>query len=284
MKVGVLLPVPRMDKYGYQYNEFTKIILRSQTEFADQVLALSSSRYCNRELFDEFNKVRLISNNLTWFELVNGQEIFSIKKAVARMNFGLQKLKELGLNVAIIIHTNQYVPKSSMKKIKNRCNKMVEKREPFSWLYKSYQCGNLLFHADSRIPWIFNLNLNLNWEIGPDSISHKETHETKKIQSGNFKKYDNEAIRDIFGEFTILDVKKKYNFTIKELRILNKTYNPRDQANLKFNEERWLNYMDNKFKLKKIIKKPLDSYGREILNIRKDGFISNFIGKSIKNK
>ena len=151
-------------------------------------------------------------------------------------------------------------------------------------LYKSYQCGNLLFHADSRIPWIFNLNLNLNWEIGPDSISHKETHETKKIQSGNFKKYDNEAIRDIFGEFTILDVKKKYNFTIKELRILNKTYNPRDQANLKFNEERWLNYMDNKFKLKKIIKKPLDSYGREILNIRKDGFISNFIGKSIKNK
>ena len=44
-----------MDMYGYQYEQFTKLLLESNLKFADHILALSSSRYVDKDLLDEYN-------------------------------------------------------------------------------------------------------------------------------------------------------------------------------------------------------------------------------------
>lgn len=86
--------------------------------------------------------------------------------------------------------------------------------------------------------------------------------------------FDKCAIRDIFGEFTLQDVREKYEYTIKELRMLNNTYDPDNLETLKFDKDVWVNYMMNKFSQKKKSKLKFDFIGERILEIRKKDFVS----------
>ncbi len=274
MKIGVILPIGRMDKYGYQYNNITKLIIKRQLEFADHIIILSTSRFINKLLFNH-QKIELISNKKTWFNLVNGKEIYSTEISKKRTNFGIFKLREEGYDIAIIVHINQYIPKSSEKNLRKSFQKIINKNKPYTWLYKRYLCGNLLFNADMRLPWIINLNLPLKWRIGSDSITNGDTKEFIKMQAGNFKKFNNEAIIDIPWEMTIQDGKEKYEYVIKEYRILNKTYEPNNPENLKFNERKWLKYHQHKVNLKKVSNDTPDNIGRCILKFRESNFISH---------
>ena len=125
-----------------------------------------------------------------------------------------------------------------------------------------------------------NLNLPLKWGYGPDSLVNKENKKVERIQSGNFKKYNSQAIRDVFGELTIQDIKEKQEYTLKELYILNKMYDPNNPELLKFNEKLFLNHIQRKFNVKKILNEPIDEIGKEILKMRKEEFISNIIEKN----
>ena len=92
MKIGVLLPIGRMDKFGYQYDDFTKIIIDNLSNFADFVLVLSSSRFIKKELFEKYTNIKVISNDKTWFKMVNGEEIFSWKVLADLLDFGCVSL------------------------------------------------------------------------------------------------------------------------------------------------------------------------------------------------
>ncbi|KKK49134.1 hypothetical protein LCGC14_3138130, partial [marine sediment metagenome] len=61
MKLGLLVPVGRTDKFGYQYDNFTKLILSNHEKFADRVVIVASSRYVKNELFENRHKVEYIS-------------------------------------------------------------------------------------------------------------------------------------------------------------------------------------------------------------------------------
>lgn len=111
MKIALILPIGRMDKFGYQYDDFTKIIIKNLVEFADHILVVSSSRYIKKELFENYNKIELISNEKTWFKLKDDEEIFSWKVLGNSVDLGCSILKEEGYDVAFQIHINQYIPK-----------------------------------------------------------------------------------------------------------------------------------------------------------------------------
>ena len=279
MKLGLLVPVGRTDKFGYQYDNFTKLILSNHEKFADRVVIVASSRYVKNELFENRPKVEYISNHKTWFKQENGEEIFSMSHSAKNMNYIRSILEEEGYDLALQIHINQFIPESSFDALRKSCEKIVKKKRIFGWLYKSYQIGNVIFNSDRRVPWILNLKEAANWSFGADSIINKNTKKRIKIQTGNFRRYNEYSIRDFFGHFTLQDAEEKYNFTIKELKILTNTYNPNNPDELVFNKSVWSNYMERKFSLKKKSKKKIDIFERELLELRRDDFISHIFEK-----
>jgi len=95
MKIGIILPVGRTDKYSYQYKNFNQIIISNLEKFADYLLAVSSSRYIVKEIFENHNKIELLSNKETWFKLINGSEVFSLKVLNDNMNLCKKKIKRI---------------------------------------------------------------------------------------------------------------------------------------------------------------------------------------------
>lgn len=282
MKIGVILPLGRMDKYGYQYDDLIKLIIDSHENFADQITAVSSSRHNKNELFENRDKINFISNENTWFRTVNGEEEFSFKVLVDMLNLALEKLREDGFDIALLIHINQYIPKSSIIELKKVCQRLLRNNKPYSWIYKMYLCRSLLFNADRKLPWILNLNL-FNHIYAPDSIIQKDTKEVIKIQAGNYKKHNNSAILDIPWEMTLQDEKEKYDFTIKEKRILNNTFDPSNKENLKFNEKVLIEHTQTKINSKKLVKKPLlDDVRNKIMEIHREDFVSTIYEKNYK--
>jgi len=277
MKIGIILPVARTDKYGYQYNDFRDIIIENMQEFADGIIAISSSKFIDRTFFEKFHKLTLISDKNTWFNLKNDKEIFSFDVLNKNVNLALEILKNEKYDIAIEIHINQYIPKPSFNSLKKSILNMLKRNRPYTWLYKSYQCGNLIFYPDRRLPWILNLNLSSDWRLSTDSIINYDTEEIIKIQSGNFKKYNKEAIRDVPWELTIKDGMEKYEFVIKDYRKINNTYDPNNLDNLKFNEVEWLKYHQIKVNQKTLANELLDEVAKKILSIRKENFISNIL-------
>ncbi len=280
MKIGIILPVGRMDRYGYQYKEINKLIISNLVNFSDHIIVISSYRYADKDLFENYCNIEFISNERTWFKLVNGEEIFTMQILSDNSNLAYRKLQEEGLDVAILLSINQYIPKTSEKKLRKSCQNMLEKNMPYIWLYKKYLCGNLLFNADRKLPWIINLTIDNQWKISHDSLIDKKSGEIVKIQTGNFKKYNNQAIIDVPWETTIHDGKEKYEFVIKEYRIINKTYNPNDPSNLKFNEDEWIRYSQRKINLKSLAKEELDDVAIQIQKLRKKDFVSHIFEKN----
>lgn len=279
MKIGIILPIGRTDKYGYQYDDFTELILNSQEKFADHILVLSTSRYINKELFENHTKIELISNKNTWFKLMNGKEIF--KPSSSFIEYGIKKLIEEGIDVAIQIHINQYIPKSSIQGLKKSCKKMLDKNKPFNWLYKSYQCGNLLFNADRRLPWIFNLTEDLEWRTIPDGIIHRKTKKIIYVQEGNYKKYNNQAIRDLPWECTIEDIKEKSEFIKKGYKNIEYVNNPLKIENkYNFNKKKWILNMQKQINMKKLSKLEFDEFEKQILKTQKNTFLSNIFERN----
>ena len=280
MKIGVLLPIGRTDRYGYQYKEYNKLIINNLAKFSDCLMVISSSRYVNKDLFENHSNIEFISNKNTWFKLIDGDEVFEAEKISQNLNFCCKKFQKTGYNVVILLAINQYVPKTSEKKLRKSCQNMLEKNMPYIWLYKKYLCGNLLFNADRKLPWIINLTIDNLWKISHDSLIDKKSGEIVKIQTGNFKKYNNQAIIDVPWITTIHDAKEKYEFVIKEYRIINKTYNPNDPSNLKFNEDEWIRYTQRKINLKSLAKEELDDVAIQIQKLRKKDFVSHIFEKN----
>lgn len=288
MRIGIIVPIGRIDKYGYQY--LNEIIFNNLANFADHVLVISSSRHTNQQVFENYENLEFISNNNSWFKLDNGEEQFSFEIIDKNNNYCKEKLHEEGYDVAILIHNNQYIPKSSEKKLIKSCLKMIEKKEPYRWYYKKYMCGNLLFNADRGLPWILNLTIDNPWEYYTDAIKHNKHGNSVSIRTGNFKKYNNQAIRDVPWEMTIQDANEKYELFIREhkmreikLKQEQKSFNI-DSQNLKFNEKKWLQYMQIKLNLKQLSKEKLDQVGEQILKLRQENFISKILIKEYNPK
>jgi len=284
MRIGVITPVGTTEKYGYQYEEYNRLIIKNLASFADYIYIISTSKHNNPDIYKGYDNLEYFSNEDTWFKYEDDEEIFSFAKIDENINFCKQLLIESDYDISLLIHSNQYVPKSSELGLKNVCEKLLKKKKPYGWLYKKYMCGRLLFNADRRVPWMLNLTIENPWNYRVDSIINQNTNKIITIQTGNYKRYNSQAIRDVQWDLTLKDEEQKYAFFIKELRILNGTYDPNDPDNLKFDKEEFISYMQRKINNKKVSKERIDEIGEKLLNLRKNDFCSKMYEENYKYK
>ena len=265
MKIGIYTPIGDLTKYGYQY--YYKIVLNNLQKFSDEVLLISTTRSNKVGDFKDFPKITFISNKNTWFETLDNKEVFSFDRQCQNQVTAFNYFKNNNFDAYFIVHINQYIPESSFLGLRKICKEMIKKKKPFEWLYKKNQLKNIIFNAHCRLPWILNLKIKNPYRITPDSLTNQKNGKVFKIQSGNFKKFNNIAIVDPIGEFTFNDLEQKHNFIIHELSKLN------NQADLIFKRENYLKFAIEKLKSKIISKEELSTTGKKILNNSKKRFI-----------
>lgn len=276
MKIGVHTAIGRLDKYDYQYTY--DLVLDSLHSFADEILITSTSNLNQEKTFKEFPKVKLISNEKTWFEFKKSEEVFSFKKLIANHSLAFESLKERGFDVCVNIHINQYIPASSVPKLRAVCANLIKKNKPFDWLYKKNQLKNILLDSDTRLPWILNLKISHDFRVTADSITNAKNGEVIAIEHGDFRSKNDIALIDPIGELTMDDLKEKHCFTIGELSKLNKN------SQFIFDEDRYLNYAIAKMKSKRVSNDQLCKIGKKIVERSKENFLSNIYIKYISKK
>ncbi len=277
MKIGLIVPIGRTDKYGYQYDEYRNLFFESYQKLASRILVISSSRYAVEELFLKYFKVEFISNKESWFKLKNEKERFSLNVVYDNINFGLRKLRDEGFDVAIVSSITTYIPPTIIHKFKNHCLKMLKDNKPFSWIYRRDLCGHLFFNANTKIPNIINLRIKHQWKIGVDSIFNKISGIVIKVQKGNYRKYNKIALVDFPYELTFQDGKEKYEFvTYSYLKSKNQKLSI-NKEQIIFNKNRWINYYLRKLKTKTLSKDKLDKIGYQIFKKSKKNFLSTIL-------
>ena len=204
MKIGIVLPIGPLDRFGYQNNY--SLVVENLSNFATHVYICSLSR--NRTYVDnlitQYPNVECIANEQTWFDLdSNGNEVFTIDGAIKQTNLGFKRCKQDGMDCGFLIHINQYIQARVMKPLRRKCRNMLKADRLFEWLYKKYQLGDRLFHSDTRVPWILNLQIDNPYVIRPDSLHQKNGHKSYKIEHGEYRSKDHLAIVDNPMEMTI---------------------------------------------------------------------------------
>lgn len=273
MKIGIILPVGDLTTFGYFHHART--IVANHLAFADQVIVMSSSRNTNEKTFESNSHLRVLSNEKTWFPLHHEHELFGFAALNNNINAGRDVLRQAGADIAIEIHINQYIPKASVPQIRHACERMLSRKKPYTWLYKKYQLLNWIFHADTRLPWIYNLTVENPYDFDADSLKHRMTSELVRITTDNFSRHDNEAIVDVIGENTLLEAQKKHEFMITELRKLNGTFNPYNSANLQFDQDVYMSYHQQKINQKSRSREMLDPTGQRVYENSQSEFLSH---------
>ena len=245
---------------------------------------VSNSKHCDPDFFLNQEKVTLISEPETWFKESGGQTVFSFAKIVENLNRGLAHLKERNFDVVMSVHINQYVPQSSREGLLNLCQDMTAQGKLFEWIYKKYQLVDIIFNADTRVPWILNLTIENPYLFYTDSIIDPKTKNSVKIESGDFSKYNKCSVMDIFGELTIDDQREKYELTVHELNRLRLEWNidPAQHDKQIFNRRKFMDYYQHKMNKKTISKEPLDEFGKSIVTRSHPEFISHALKKAYR--
>lgn len=268
MRIGVICPIGPIDRFGYQYNY--PITINSLAQFADQVYLVSSSRHHDSfcSFLKSFSNISLISNQNTWFTLdENGDEYFQIARLEENLNIALEQCKSDRLEVAIQIHINQYVQDYVRPNLRNVSQEMFKSGKPYSWLYKKYQYGNRIFHADTRLPWIINLTMNDPFVIRADSLQRSDGGERVQIQHGDYHHADPNAIVDCPMELTLNDLKLIREYTRHYIEL-----NP--NAVTEFDWNQYFHYYLSKLNKKVLSNEKLDPTGEEIARRSQDDFLS----------
>jgi hypothetical protein len=268
MKIAVFCPIGPLDRFGYQYN-FVEI-LKSHARFADNVILFSSTRFQIPldSLIANYQNIRLISDPRSWFNTdESGQEIFSMARILQSANLILEQCKQEGMDCAIFLHINQYVPAISINPLRRECQRLLESRRPFAWLYKRYQYADRLFHADTRLPWIFNLQIDNPYQVDADSIRHRTTGKRIAIQHGDYRRKNTQAIVDCPLEMTIDDLRavKEFTYHYADLRL---------NAPEVFDPQAYFAYHLRKLNAKKISTEKLDETRSVIARSGQPDFIS----------
>ena len=271
MKIGILCPIGPLDRFGYQYN--TQPVLRSLTTFGTKVYLCSSTR--NRAQIDTiletFPNVEYIAGPETWFpQDEHGDEvhaIFQITRNVTRM---MEHARRDSMDVGISIHISQYVQDRAMEPLCAVAQRMLDDGRPYDWLYKKYQLHDRLFHADVRVPWILNLRIDNPFTFSPDSLTHRDTDERIRIESGHFRAHDDMSVVDCPMERTPQDLVDFKLFTQFYAEL-----NP--DAPTGFDWDYIREYYVRKFNAKTISDEPLDPIGREFAAASRAEFVSHLL-------
>ena len=254
------------------------VSIENLSSFADKLYIK-----CNGELtsklkeLNTFSNISVYANKETQSFDIDGNIIFDGEKNKKANNYILNTMRREGMDIAMNIHVNQYIPDNSKKNIQNICLQLLKSNKKYAWLYKRYQMADKLTYPDTRLPWIINLH-HQDLKMAPDSLSEKNTI-IASIQSGYFKQYQNISIIDYQFELNIQDQKEKVNFTKNysdinaEKGIIVKPY---------FSEKEYLQFYQKKMDKKILTKDSLDQTGEKVFKNNQKDFLSNYLLSNYK--
>lgn len=274
MKVGIIVPVGDLKRFGYKH--IYKCTLPTLNDFADKLVIISSSRHTTGEDFRFLDKHMYISDESTWFKKDGNSEVFDFTTINNNVNRAAAELKRIGLDIAMEVHINQYIPKNSFESLKKYLKEVIQLDKPYGWLYKKYQLENYLFYPDTAVPWILNLKYQYSYRFSSDSIITPA--ETVRIKSGNFTKQTAYAIVDVIGAHTFEDAKNHYAF-MNQAKINLHLSESKSQP---FNKEMYMQYMVNKINQKVVSNELLTITGKKILSHSNKEFISNYLKENYR--
>lgn len=271
MKIAILCPVGPLDRYGYQYIHMP--VVESFSAFATCVYLYSTTR--NRAnvnaVLARFSNVRYISNEATWYNLdSSGTEVFTLDKIRSNNDLLVQQARQDGMDCSITISINMYIPERARDPLRKACQDMLKVGQPYGWIYRRYQLGDRLFHADSRLPNMFNLHTEHPCHLGSDWTDAGDDSKRVMIESGEFRLKNHMAIVDCPLEMTIRDLEEKMNFVQCYSHL-------RPGVSSHFNWNEYYPYFIRKFSDKIISSDPLGKTGQEITQISRSDFVSQII-------
>lgn len=271
MNLAIVCPVGPLDRYGYQhvYQE----CIASMCDCANLVVLVGSTRK-NKEMgelgYAHGNLIRL-SNELTWFDLVDSEEYFDIQKVDMNIDFGLE-YATYHCDIALVMEVNQYIPPAARVPLRLRCEQVLQSGEPYGWYYRRDFLAGQMFHANLRRPWIVALPSRVKFV--PDGIMLDGEPVKLPHVRGNWPEEDEAAIVDAQLEFTPQDFEEKYNF-IRCYADLEPSRSPVFDWNV------WFPYMVNKFR-KKTMGGELDPIGRRLLGRMQPDFVSRMVLEELR--
>lgn len=272
MKIAVYCPLAPLDRFGYQYNHL--LTIGSFCALADRVYLVSTSRNSSNidNVLSISDKLVNISDERTWFQLdENGGEVFDVYKAGDEITSLItQQAKAEGMDCIINLHVNQYVPLNAVSLLKNDCMELIENGRPYGWLYRRYQLADKLFHTDTRLPWIVNLQLSPSFVYSIDSIRNHSTGEYIPMEVGDFRRNNDRAIVDAGMELTIADLTSVRKFTRNYMEL-------RPGTTDNYDWEQYFLYYGKKYKSKTMSKDRLDKVGEAIYNNTRENFVSQIL-------
>ncbi|MBK7455276.1 MAG: hypothetical protein IPJ46_16615 [Anaerolineales bacterium] len=272
MKIAIYCPLGPLDQFGYQYNH--KVTVESFCSLADRVYLVSTSRsaYGFAGLSALSDKISLLSDERTWFQVGDqGQEVFDAWKPCGpNANIAVAQARAEGLDCIITMHVNQYVPAQAVNEIKKDCADMLEEARPYTWLYRRYQLADRLFHTDVRLPWILNLRLPPSFEFGIDSIKDENTGEYLPMEFDDFRSRNRSAIVDAGMELEIDDLVNVRKFTRNYIEL-------RPYMTETYNWEEYQSYYAEKFKTKSLSNDSLDELGKRLFQNTRESFVSRVV-------
>jgi hypothetical protein len=181
------------------------------------------------------------------------------------------------MDCIINLHVNQYIPLNAVNAIKNDCQDLIANGRPYEWLYRRYQLADKLFHTDTRLPWIINLQVSPSFVYSIDSIRNHSIGEYVPMEVGDFWDHNNKAVVDAGMELTIEDLTSVRKFT--------RNYNElRPVAMKNYDWEQYFAYYGEKYKSKSMSNDHLDEIGEAVFKNARDDFVSRIILKEYFGK
>jgi hypothetical protein len=269
MRIAVVCPVGHLDRHGYQH--VYRDCVASMAAFAERVYLVQSVRGSagTGELLAAHPNVRLISDERTWFaRRPDGAEWFDAHKVLENANVGAAAARADGMDCAVCLFVNNYVPESAAVALADKCRWLRENVKPWDWLYRKDQLGGVLFRASVRMPFVVNLSALGRLRFAADSLAvGSEIH---TMERGDFGEMDGEAVVDVQLEMTLADLEAKMNF----IRCYHDLVPKRRPF---FDWGYWRAYYIDKFRQKTRSDEPLDAIGRRLAAASRADFVSHEI-------
>lgn len=205
MKLAVVCPIGRLDRYGYQHVADT--CMQTHRRVSVDRFYMSTSRANAPDA-----EKGIVSDERTWFDLdEEGHERFDIGRLEMAANLGYRMARDAGFDVAVGLHVNNLVTRIGADWLYWEARRIHRGKEFFAYTYRCDQLADRAFGATVRRPRIINLHADPLPEVGPDVLT-MDGEVVAKMERGDWPNMDNLATWDIQLEMTLPDLEDKLNF------------------------------------------------------------------------
>ena len=200
-KIAIMVACGHFREFGYHrvfqrfYESFSQIgdifIVATTNHFRDEV-----GQKPGVVILD---KVQLLKDK-------NDNYIFDITKFSKANNQGLHEIRSRKYDVLFQACINEFIPDTNILALKKYIQGIGNK--PFRWTYKSYVLGSKACLPDIRLPWILNLDYQI--ELVPDGAVINGDLLT--IEAGLFLSKINISSYDCGWNISLEELRSKMNF------------------------------------------------------------------------